>query len=214
MGDQPPSDLSKGSKEVRTRDKSSNEDPSSLTSAEVRKSSGQTSSHSSAKRTATTAQASKSVNKGSSSVTLNAAAFSSAIAEALKGSFEDLRDSMSAGFTDLGNLIASHSVDDEDGYLGDNGNSIGSKDDDESIVQPPAKKTRPDEPAKNSNPLITKTLQLTEHVGGAIDGDLASLVDKIMREKANDEKITELKKQHKTPENCTTLSETKVNQGV
>ena len=60
----------------------------------------------------------------------------------------------------------------------------------------------------------TKTLQLTEHVGPAIDWELASLVDKIMREKANEEKIMELKKQHETPENCTTLSEMKVNQGV
>lgn len=57
-------------------------------------------------------------------------------------------------------------------------------------------------------------MQLTEHVGPAIDGDLASLVDKIMREKANEDKITDLKKQHETPENCTTLSETKVNQGA
>ena len=35
-----------------------------------------------------------------------------------------------------------------------------------------------------------------------------------MREKANEDKITDLKKQHETPKNCTTLSETKVNQGV
>ena len=35
-----------------------------------------------------------------------------------------------------------------------------------------------------------------------------------MREKANEDKITDLKKQHETPENCNTLSETKVNQGV
>ena len=35
-----------------------------------------------------------------------------------------------------------------------------------------------------------------------------------MREKANEDKITDPKKQHETPENCTTLSETRVNQGV
>lgn len=57
-------------------------------------------------------------------------------------------------------------------------------------------------------------MQLTDHVGPTIDGDLAFCVDKIMRAKANEDKITDLKKQHKTPENCTTLSETKVNQGV
>jgi len=94
-----------------------------------------------------------------------------------------------------------------------------SKDNDESLVkgEPPPKKSRLDEPEKNRNPLIsklTKTLQLTEHVGPAINGDPASLLDKIMREKANKDKITDLKKQHKTPENCSTLSETKVNQGV
>ena len=52
------------------------------------------------------------------------------------------------------------------------------------------------------------------HPHRTIDGDLASLVNKIMREKGNEDKITGLKKQHETPENCTALSETKVNQGV
>ena len=51
-------------------------------------------------------------------------------------------------------------------------------------------------------------------MGPAIDGELALLVDKIIREKANEDKITELKKQHEISENCTTLSETKVNQGA
>ena len=76
---------------------------------------------------------------------------------------------------------------------------------------------RLNEQGKNSNLLITKpakTLQLTEHVGLAIDGELASLVDKIMREKADEDNIMELKKQHETPENCASLSERKVNQGV
>lgn len=70
---------------------------------------------------------------------------------------------------------------------------------------------------KNRNPLISKltiTLQLTEHVGPAIDRDLASLMDKIIREKASEDKMTDLKKQHQSPENCSTLSETKVNQDV
>ena len=125
---------------------------------------------------------------------------------------------MNAGFTGLGDLIASH-ADEEPDDGNDDGDSNGSKDDGESLVEgePPAKKGRLDEPGKNRHPLIsklTKTQQLTEHVGPAIDGDLASLVDKIMREKASEDKITDLKKQHETPENCSTLSETKVNQGV
>ena len=100
---------------------------------------------------------------------------------------------MNAGFTGLGDLIASHSVDEEPDDGNDDGGSNGSKDDDESLVdgEPPAKKSRLGEPGNIRTPLIsklTKTLQLTEHVGPAIDGDFASLVDKIMREKANEEK--------------------------
>ena len=95
---------------------------------------------------------------------------------------------MKAGFTSLGDLIASYSVNEEPDDGNDDGDSNGSKDDDESLVdgEPPAKKSRLAEPGNNRNPLIsklTKTLQLTEHVGPAIDGDLAFLVDKIMRRK-------------------------------
>ena len=94
-----------------------------------------------------------------------------------------------------------------------------SKDHNESLVkeQPLAKKKRLNKPGKNSIPLITKltkTLQLTKYVVPTINGELASLVDEIMREKAKEDKIIELKKQHKTLKNYATLSETKVNQGV
>ena len=126
---------------------------------------------------------------------------------------------MNAGFNDVNNLIASLSGGSGNEDLADDHDSCVSKNDDESLVEeePPAKKKRLNEQGKNSNPLITKltkTLQLTEHVGPAIDGELASLVDKIMREKADEDKIMELKKQNETPENCASLSERKVNQGV
>ena len=111
---------------------------------------------------------------------------------------------MNAGFTGLGDLIASH-ADEEPDDANDDGDSNGSKHDDESLVEgePPAKKGRLDEQGKNRNPLISKlseTLQLTEHVGPAIEGDLASSVDKIMREKVSEDEITDLKKQHETPQ--------------
>lgn len=203
-------------KEVRGKEKSSKED---LSTDEVRKSAGKPASQKGGKRPSTAQAPMNSANEGSSGVTLNAAALGSVIAEALKGSFEGLRDSMNAGFNDLNSLIASRSGGNGDEDSADDCDSSVSKDDVESLVEeePPAKKKRLNEQGKNSNPLITKltkTLQLTEHVGPAIDGELASLVDKIMREKGNEDKIMELKKQHETPENCATLSETKVNQGV
>ena len=82
-----------------------------------------------------------------------------------------------------------------------------SKDHNESLVkeQPLAKKKRLNKQGKNSIPLITKltkTLQLTKYVGPTINGELASLVDEIMREKAKEDKIMELKKQHKTLKLC------------
>ena len=126
---------------------------------------------------------------------------------------------MNAGFNDVNNLIASLSGGSGNEDLADDRDSCVSKNDDESLVEEetPAKKKRLNEQGKNSNLLITKPtkpLQLTEHVGPVIDGELASLVDKIMREKADKDKIMELKKQHETPENCASLSERKVNQGV
>ena len=159
-----------------------------------------------------------SASEGSSAITLNAIALGSVIPEALKSSFEGLRDSMNTGFTGLGLLIASK-VDEELDDANDGDDSNWSKDDDVSLVEsePPAKKSQLAEPGKNRNPPISKlakTLQLTEHVDPAIDGDLASLVRKIMKEKPNGDKITVLKKQHETPENCSTLPETKVSQGV
>ena len=163
---------------------------------EVRKSAGTSASQKGGKKLPAPKD---NTSKGRSNITLNAAALGSALAEALKSSFEGLRDSMNAGFTGLGALIASHSVDEVPDDGNDDGDSNGSKDDDDSLVdgEPPAKKSRLTEPRNDRNPLIsklTKTLQLTEHVGPAIDGDLASLVDKIMREKVNEDKITDLKK--------------------
>ena len=136
------------------------------------------------------------LKEGSSPVTLTAIVLDSVIAEPLKGSFEGLRDSMDAGFAGLGNLIASHSGDDDGEDLGDVCDSSVSKDYIESLVEdePPVKKQKPNESGKNSGPLITKlirTLQLTDHVGPAIDGELVLLVDQIIREKANEDKITE-----------------------
>ena len=96
-------------------------------------------------------------SEGSSTLTLNVAALGSITAEALKSSFEGLRDSMNTGFTSLGDLIASH-ADEEPDDTNDDGDLNGSKDDNESLDEgePPAKKGRLDEPGKNRNPLISE----------------------------------------------------------
>ena len=84
-----------------------------------------------------------STSEGSSNITLSTAALCSTLAEALKSLFEVLRDSMKASFTGLGNLIASHSVNEERDDGNDDGDSNGSKDNNESLVdsEPPARKS-------------------------------------------------------------------------
>ena len=100
MGDDSPSPTP--TFEARGREKSSKEDKNTT---EVRKSIGTSTSQKGGKKSLTSKD---SASEGSSNVTLNAAALGSVIAEALKSSFEGLRDSMNAGFTGLGDPIASH----------------------------------------------------------------------------------------------------------
>ena len=125
--------------EVRGKDKSSKEDKSTN---EVRKSAGTSAPLKGGKKSLAPKD---SASEGSSTMTLNAAALGSVFAEALKSSFfEGLRDSMNAGFTDLGDLIASHADEEPDADdVNDDGDSNGSKDDDESLVEgePSAKKS-------------------------------------------------------------------------
>ena len=95
------------------------------------------------KRPATTQAPKDNAKEESSGVNLNGAALGCVIAEALKGSFEGLRDSMNAGFPGLGNLIASYSGDNSDEDSGYDCDSSVSKDDDQSLVadEPPARNT-------------------------------------------------------------------------
>ena len=110
---------------VRGKEKPPNEVQSTN---EVRKSAGTSASQKGGKRHPTPKD---NTSEGSSNITLNAATLGSALAEALKSSFEGLRDSMNAGFTGLGDLIASHSVGEEQDDGNDDGDSNGSKDDNE-----------------------------------------------------------------------------------
>ena len=87
--------------EVRGREKSSKKDKNTT---EVRKSVGTSAPQKGGKKSFAPKDGTR---KGSSNVTLKVAALGSVITEALKSSFEDLRDSMNASFTGLGDLIAS-----------------------------------------------------------------------------------------------------------
>ena len=100
---------------------------------------------------------------------MNAITLGFVTAEALKGLFEDSRDSINAKVAGLAilHLTASHFGDNAGEHLGDDCDSSVSKDYDESLVEDesPAKKQKQNESGKNSDPLVTKltkTLQLTQ----------------------------------------------------
>ena len=97
--------------EVSGKEKSSKEDKSTN---EVRKSAGTSAPPKDGKKSLAPKD---STSGGSSTMTLNAAALGSVIAEALKSSFEGLRDSMNACFTGLGDLIASHADEEPDATM-------------------------------------------------------------------------------------------------
>ena len=140
------------------------------------------------------------------------------LTEALQNSFSG---AMESGFNDLGNLLSANyqednaSVDEENDSLAN-----------ERVEEPPTKKkksdkgddgiphkTDPNAPQSVIIDRLTKNLQLMENSGPAINTQLANLVNKLRRDKLNEE-LTELKKLHETLENRSTLAETKVNQGV
>lgn len=99
---------------------------------------------------------------------------------------------MNAGSTNLTNFFVSHSDGNGDESSGDDCDSSVPKDDGESLVEeePAARKRKGlNDIEKNCDSLISKLtmiMQRTEHECPAIDGELASIVDKIMREKANE----------------------------
>ena len=129
---------------------------------------------------------------------------------------------MESGFNDLGNLLSANYRED-DASVDEENDSLANESDEEPSTKKKKSdkgddgiphKTDPNAPQSVIIDRLTKNLQLTENSGPAINTQLPNLVNKLMRDKLNEETLTELKKLHETPENCSTLAETNVNQGV
>ena len=163
------------------------------------------------------------------------AVFTTAITQALS----DIRNTMQSGFAGLGHQIQAQLQDLQNPYdsqaeecsdgMVDVCHATGSKDqadiiaDEDPQAEEPSKKKRrlnsgeaEDSEAQPNTVIdkLTKSFQFAENTGPAINAQLAKLVEKLMREKSTVEKLTELKRQYESPQNCGSLAETKVNQGV
>ena len=138
------------------------------------------------------------------------------IAEILKDSFASLSQSMSEGFDNLGQMFQgsrSACVSQESRLLDD----LSSADSDVSEVEEPAaKRPKSDEAGQSAeNELILgqleKDFDLAEHKGAEINTNLAAIVSKLLKEKTEEDKLTEIKKRNPAPKNCERLAETRVN---
>ena len=158
---------------------------------------------------------------------------------AITPTLSDIKNTMQSGFAGLGHQIEAQLQDLQNPYdsqteecsvgIIDICHAAGSKDqadiiaDEDQQAEEPSKKKRrlnsgeaEDSEAQPNTVIdkLTKSFQFVENTGPAINAQLAKLVEKLMREKPTEEKLTELKRQYKSPQNCDSLTETKVNQGM
>ena len=128
-------------------------------------------------------------------------------AEILKDSFASLSQSMSEGFDNLGQIFQSSRsacVSQGNRLLDD----LSSADSDTSEVEEPAaKRPKSDEAGQSTeNELILgqleKDFDFAEHKGAEINPNLAAIVSKLLKEKNEEDKLTEIKKRYPAPKNC------------
>ncbi|XP_022786087.1 uncharacterized protein LOC111326371 [Stylophora pistillata] len=138
------------------------------------------------------------------------------IAEILKDSFASLSQSMSEGFDNLGQLFQGS----RSAYVSQGSrfsDDLSSADSDVSQVEEPAAKRPKSDDAGQSteNELILgqleKDFDSAEHKGAEINTNLAAIVSKLLKEKSEEDKLTEIKKRYPASKNCEGLAETRIN---
>ena len=142
------------------------------------------------------------------------------MAALLKEAFSGLAVEMNEGFSNLDDLLkakkdaayennASVASDSE---LDDRGGSS-----DIEPEEPARKKQKTDDgialPKDNSDILnkLEKEFNVSEQDGAEIHGNLAAIVQKLLKDKPEEDKLNEIKKRYLRPKNCDMLAETRVN---
>ena len=142
------------------------------------------------------------------------------MAALLKEAFSGLAVEMNKGFSNLDDLLkakkdaayennASVASDSE---LDDRGGSS-----DIEPEEPARKKQKTDDgialPKDNSDILnkLEKEFNVSEQDGAEIHGNLAAIVQKLLKDKPEEDKLNEIKKRYLRPKNCDMLAETRVN---
>ena len=126
------------------------------------------------------------------------------IAEILKDFFASLSQSMSEGYDNLGQMFQgsrSACVSQESRLLDD----LSSTDSD--ALEPAASSPRRDQAGQSTETKliigqVEKDSDLTEHKRAEININLAAIVSKLLKEKIEEDKLTEIKKRYPAPKNC------------
>ncbi|CAH3029299.1 unnamed protein product, partial [Porites evermanni] len=142
------------------------------------------------------------------------------VAALLKEAFSGLAVEMNKGFSNLGDLLKAKNA-----AACENNASVAS--DSESDDRGGGSDIEPEEPARkkqktddgialpkdNSDILnkLEKEFNVSEQDGAEIHGNLAAIVQKLLKDKPEEDKLNEIKKRYLRPKNCDMLAETRVN---
>ena len=142
------------------------------------------------------------------------------VAALLKEAFSGLAVEMNKGFSNLGDLLKAKN----DAACENNASVASDSESDDrgghSDIEPeePArKKQKTDDgialPKDNSDILnkLEKEFNVSEQDGAEIHGNLAAIVQKLLKDKPEEDKLNEIKKRYLRPKNCDMLAETRVN---
>ena len=142
------------------------------------------------------------------------------MAALLKEAFSGLAVEMNKGFSNLGDLLKAKN----DAACENNASVASDSESDDrgggSDIEPeePArKKQKTDDgialPKDNSDILnkLEKEFNVSEQDGAEIHGNLAAIVQKLLKDKPEEDKLNEIKKRYLRPKNCDMLAETRVN---
>ena len=147
------------------------------------------------------------------------------LAVVLKEAFSDFAVQMNEGFSSLGELIKTKNeakCDDNASALSDSAsddNGAGGASEVEP-EEPARKKQNPDDGidlSKNNRDILSqleKEFNVSEQDGAELHRNLAAILQKLLKEKPEEDKQNEIKKRYRRPKICDTLSETRVSLAI
>ena len=145
------------------------------------------------------------------------------VAALLKEAFSGLAVEMNKGFSSLGALLKVKNDakgDDNASVLSDSESDDHDCGSDKDSEEPARKKQKTDDAvvlSKDNSDILNKLekeFNVSEQDGAEIHGNLATIVQKLLKDKPEEDKVNEIKKRYLRPKNCEMMAETRVNLAI